>query len=328
MSQIHDFVLFLGKESKAIQGTAPDGSGINEKLDDFLATYVEVISNRLSMLNFVLDLSHLLSNASQLHFNILGYKNSETEISTCDCIDKVALPENKGLQHSGEVYANGCAHFSDSTSDPGIPHEVSLVPTSESTSTSLKCSLEEVEQLKLEKENMALDLARYSENLEGTKSQLAKTEQLLAEVKSQLVSAQKANSLAEIQLKCMAESYNSLETRTEELQTEVNRLQAKIGSLDNELQEEKKNHLDTLASCKDLEEQLQRMETAADLDAKTNQEKDLTAAAEKLAECQETIFLLGKQLYSLRPQTKFMGSSYIDRSSKGEGFREESTDNH
>jgi len=123
----------------------------------------------------------------------------------------------------------------------------------------LKCSLEEVEQLKLEKENMALDLARYSENLESTKSQLTETEQLLAEVKSQLVSAQKANSLAETQLKCMAESYNSLETRTEELQTEVNRLQAKIENLDNELQEEKKNHQDTLASCKDLEEQLQRL---------------------------------------------------------------------
>ncbi|KAK4722161.1 hypothetical protein R3W88_012394 [Solanum pinnatisectum] len=98
MAQIHDFVLFLGKEAKAIQRTAPDGSGINEKLDDFSATYVETISNRLSM-------------------------NSETEISTSDCIDKVALPENKGLQHSGEVYANGCAHFCDSTSDPDIPHE-------------------------------------------------------------------------------------------------------------------------------------------------------------------------------------------------------------
>ncbi|KAH0776750.1 hypothetical protein KY290_008161 [Solanum tuberosum] len=144
---------------------------------------------------------------------------------------------------------------------------------------------------------MALDLARYSENLEGTKSQLAEAEKLIVEVKSQLVSAQKANSLAEIQLKCMAESYNSLETRTEELQTEVNRLQAKIGSLDNELQEEKKNHQDTLASCKDLEE----MEIAADLDAKTN------------------------QLNSLRSQTEIIGSPYIDRSSKGEGFQEEST---
>lgn len=55
------------------------------------------------------------------------------------------------------------------------------------------------------------------------------------------------------------------------------------------------------------------------------QEKELTAAAEKLAECQETIFLLGKQLNSLRPQTEFMGSPYADRSSKGEGFREEPT---
>ena len=88
-------------------------------------------------------------------------------------------------------------------------------------------------------------------NLEGTKSQLAETELLLAEIKSQLASAQKANSLSEIQLKCMVESYNSLETRNEELQAEVNRIQAKIGSLD--------NHQDTLASCKDFDEHLQRL---------------------------------------------------------------------
>ncbi|KAK4722136.1 hypothetical protein R3W88_012369 [Solanum pinnatisectum] len=50
MSQIHDFVLFLGKEAKAIQGTTPDGSGINEKLDDFWATYVEVISNMANVI--------------------------------------------------------------------------------------------------------------------------------------------------------------------------------------------------------------------------------------------------------------------------------------
>ncbi|XP_010323891.2 filament-like plant protein 4 isoform X2 [Solanum lycopersicum] len=86
--------------------------------------------------------------------------------------------------------------------------------------------------------------------MESTKSQLAETELLLAEIKSQLASAQKANSLSEIKLKCMVESYNSLETRNEELQAEVNRLQAKIGSLD--------NHQDTLASCKDFDEHLQR----------------------------------------------------------------------
>lgn len=44
----------------------------------------------------------------------------------------------------------------------------------------------------------------------------------------------------------------------------------------------------------------------------------MTAAAEKLAECQETIFLLGKQLKALHPQTEPMGSPY----SKAEGFTE------
>lgn len=52
------------------------------------------------------------------------------------------------------------------------------------------------------------------------------------------------------------------------------------------------------------------------------QEKDLAAAAEKLAECQETIFLLGKQLNSLRPQTE-MSSPNNQRSQKVEISDEE-----
>lgn len=44
------------------------------------------------------------------------------------------------------------------------------------------------------------------------------------------------------------------------------------------------------------------------------QEREITAATEKLAECQETIFLLGKQLKGMRPQSEFMGSpNYSER---------------
>ena len=57
----------------------------------------------------------------------------------------------------------------------------------------------------------------------------------------------------------------------------------------------------------------------------SSQETELAAAAEKLAECQETIFLLGKQLKNLRPQPEFMGSPYSERSQKGEGEDEPST---
>ncbi|XP_052201639.1 filament-like plant protein 4 [Diospyros lotus] len=327
ISQIHDFVLVLEKEAMSIQGSSPDGDGLSQKIREFSATFDKVIQNKICLIDYVLDLSHVLNKASELNFNVLGFKHNEAEANGSDCIDKVALPENKVVQEtSGERYPNGCAHFSDPASDPDIPLEGSFIPTFEPNATSWKCSVEEFEQLKLEKDSLLLDLARCTENLESTKIQLQETEQLLAEVKSQLASAQKLNGLAETQLKCMAESYKTLETRADELQTEVNLLRAKTESLDNELKEEKRNHQDALSKCKDLQEQLRRNESpaAADTDAKTNQEKELAAAAEKLAECQETIFLLGKQLKALHPQTELMASPYNERSTqKGEGFAEE-----
>lgn len=48
------------------------------------------------------------------------------------------------------------------------------------------------------------------------------------------------------------------------------------------------------------------------------QERELSAAAEKLAECQETIFVLGKQLKSFRPQPEQMRSSQRQNESYSE----------
>lgn len=325
ISQIHDFVTALGNEAKALQLISSDCEGLSPLLEEFSATYNEVIGSRTTVVQFVFDLSKVLGKASELHINALGYKISEADTNNSYCIDKIALPENKGSQELGDRFSNNCTHFSDSNSDPDIPHEGNLVPTSELPTSSWKCSLEDFEKLKLEKDNMLTDLTRCSENLESTKIQLQETEQQLAEVKSQLTSAQKMNTLADTQLKCMAESYNVLEARAEELQTEVNLLRARIESLDNELQGERRGHQDALSRCEDLEEKLQRIESCpdAETDAKNSQEKELAAAAEKLAECQETIFLLGKQLKGLRPHTELNGSPLTERSHKGENLNEE-----
>lgn len=48
----------------------------------------------------------------------------------------------------------------------------------------------------------------------------------------------------------------------------------------------------------------------------SSQEMELAAATEKLAECQETIFLLGKQLKLMRPHAEYPGSPSRDRSQK------------
>jgi hypothetical protein len=185
--------------------------------------------------------------------------------------------------------------------------------------------LEEFEELKTEKDNMVIDLERCTENLGATKIQLQETEQLLADIKSQLASAQKSNSLSETQLKCMAESYRSLETRTQELETELNLLRAKTETLESELEGEKRNREDALARCKELEEQLIRHETesvAAEVDDKTKQEREIASAAEMLAECQETIFLLGKQLKAMNPQSETTIGSPLNETQNPEAFYE------
>ncbi|KAD2393345.1 hypothetical protein E3N88_40322 [Mikania micrantha] len=316
ISRIYDFVLILKKEAKSVVGQSLEENEMFQKLEEFK----EIEPKKMNLNDFIICVSHIFVKISALRFSFVGYEINDAEGSSPDCIDKVALPENK------VGYSNGCNQFSDTTSDPDTPHDGNSVPTSELHVSLLKCSLEEFEQMKLEKENMVMELSRSNENLETVKSQLSETEHQLSEVKSQLTAAQKLNCLSETQLKCMAESYNSLEARAAGLQSRVNLLESKIVMLENELEVERTNHKDTEAKCKDLQEQLQRIQTSpvADVDAKSNQERELAAAAQKLAECQETIYLLGKQLNGLRPQTESLGSPI---NQKGQTFVEEEEEN-
>lgn len=261
ISHINEFVLLLHKETLTVHDITGDADVFGQKIEEFLVTFQKVSHGETSLASFVLDLSSVLTKASELNFNILGYKDLGSAMNSPDCIDKVALPENKAVQpdSSGENYQNRCGNASDTSSNPEVPDCGNLASGYDANAMQRKVSLEEYENLKLEKENMASDLARYNQNLETIKTQLQETEELLAEVKSQLASAQKSNSLAETQLKCMAESYRSLEIRAQGLETEVNILRAKTESLNTELQGEKRSRQDALARCKDLQEQLQRL---------------------------------------------------------------------
>ncbi|KAL2894819.1 Filament-like plant protein 4 [Bienertia sinuspersici] len=325
ITEIHNFVIILGKESRAAHGLSGGNDELGLKVEQFSASFNRFMCNEISLDDFVFALSDVMAKASELSFSVLGYKGNETEVSSPDCIDKVALPENKSPH--GASYSNGCGNISDSSSNPEVPQDANIMSGFESRPS--KCSIEEFEQLKAEKDKLEREFSQCSQDLEATKSQLQEMEQKLAEVNSELTSSQKMNSLSETQLKCMAESYRLLENRAEELQAEVDVLKSKLESLDIELEAEKASHQDSLARCRDLEEQLQRNEgcsvcssSAAEADDR-KQEKELAAAAEKLAECQETIFLLGKQLKTFRPQSEFMGSPISERSQRGEGLNEE-----
>ncbi|XP_042508703.1 filament-like plant protein 4 isoform X2 [Macadamia integrifolia] len=329
ISQIHDFVVSLGKEAMSVQDRSPDGHGLYIKIEEFSASFRKILCTKMSLVDFVLDLSRVMAKAGEVSFSVQGYKGNEGETSMSDCIDKVALPENKVFLNDPvrERFPNGCAHISHSISDPEVLQEGSPIPGFELNSKPCKCSLEELEQLKSDKHNIEMDLTRCTEEVENTRSQLQETEQLLAELKAQLASSQKSNSLAETQLKCMAESYKLLETHAQELEAELNLLHAKAEALDNELQEEKRNHQNALKKCNDLQVQIKRSEScskclsssAADIYTKTKQ-REIAAATEKLSECQETIFLLSRQLKALRPQTELTGFPHNEMRQMGESF--------
>ncbi|KAJ8642242.1 hypothetical protein MRB53_018936 [Persea americana] len=333
ISVIHVFVLSLGKEATEIHNRLPDAQVLSQKIEMFSVSVNNVLCGEMHLVDFVLGLSHVLAEASQLSLSMLADKQNEGESNNSDCIDKVTLLENIGVQHDllKERFSSKCDHISQSASDPEILQEGRFGPSLEQKSATFKSSKEEFEKLKIEKDRMAADLARCTEGLEHTKNQLEETEQLLAELKSELTASQKSNSLAETQLKCMAESYRSLEMHAEGVEKEMNLLRAKAEALDTELHEEKHNLQDALARCKDLEEKIQRNErcatslhsSSADGDIKTKQEKEIAAAAEKLAECQETIFLLGRQLKALHPSSvDHMGSPYNERLRTNEDFFE------
>ncbi|PIA57250.1 hypothetical protein AQUCO_00600173v1 [Aquilegia coerulea] len=326
--QIHDFVLSLRKEATAIHDISP--GGIIEKSEEFSDCVNRVLSQKTSLEDFVLNLSHVVAKVSELNINLFCSKGSEGENNSSDCIDKVTLLEKKVVQDdsSRERFSNGCPHISHTTSEPEGHGEGSLCPGFDMKFASCKCALEELEHLKSERDNMEVELSRCTQNLEQTNFQLQDTEKLLTELKLQLASCQKSNSLAETQLKCMAESYNTLEMRAYDLDAEVKLLHGKLEALDIELKEEKLKSQDALVQCKDLEEQLQRNESCtmcasktAEADEKSQKEKEIAAATEKLAECQETIFLLGKQLKALRP-SEHTGSSYLGQQ-ETDGFMED-----
>ncbi|WOL07304.1 hypothetical protein Cni_G16044 [Canna indica] len=305
ISEIEDFVLFLWKEATELKDRISGNQGLSEKVKQFSSCIKDVLHNEKCLNGFIIFLSEILSEASKMGLKI-SFDVDECENNIVDCIDKVTLLENRVAQDQGRN-DNFSALSTSSSHSPSHPEiEGPLSDNFVQRNTTQKFSFKELEQLRLEKENMQRKLSTCTELLEETKLQLTETEHNLTELESQLATSKRSNSLFETQLKCMAESYNLLELRTKELETEVNMLHVEVQTLNNELQEERHTHQEDLIKSRDIQEQIKNKDKSAngpdaDSDSKAKQEKEIADAAEKLAECQENILILGRQLQAMRP---------------------------
>jgi myosin heavy subunit len=270
-----------------------NGNGqLRESLEDFSSSVSKYPTGESSLSDVMLELSRISVLASNLNNGALTLKPHSKEIPVTESNDKVTLLfEESDSNPLGDTFAK-TDHCVDN-----------LINGDDSSCKSL---LKEVEQLKLEKENIAVELSRCLQNLESTKAWLEEKEQLISKLKSQLTSSEDLQSLAETQLKCVTESYKSLDLHAKELEAKVKSLEEETKRLEMAFTTEKHGHEETLAKCRDLQEKMQRNETCENCSSsklQPNQEKDIVSATEKLAACQETIHLLSQQLQSLQPQS-------------------------
>lgn len=166
---------------------------------------------------------------------------------------------------------------------------------------------EELMQLETKNTNLESALSATKEKIEPLQDQLIESEQKVENLEEQLASAQESNRLSEYELGAMALRKSDIESQLQDTENEMKNLSEKVDALESELQEERMCCQDTMTKYNALQEQLQRKErdfeyskhSVLDEDIKKRQEKDIAAAAGKLAECQETILVLSRQLKAL-----------------------------
>ncbi|KAH7284168.1 hypothetical protein KP509_34G042300 [Ceratopteris richardii] len=149
-------------------------------------------------------------------------------------------------------------------------------------------------------------MASLTKELEATKLELDESKRLAMELQGKVAGMENVE-------KALADTEAiklEVEGKLEAAQGEINDLQARVTSLIQELTEEKKNHQETASKCAEIEGQLKEQRSIredecnglklADFEeAQLTKERELVSAKEKLAECQRTIFALGKQLSAL-----------------------------
>jgi DNA repair exonuclease SbcCD ATPase subunit len=255
--KIQDFVKLLDQELSKFQGQSSDYDGLCEKTQRFSAIIDKALSNDNGLNDLVMALSVILSETGQIKFTMSRDNSNEAESNNLDCVDKVTLLENKVQTDPVKDNVSGlCPPLPRSSSDPEFegPADAGF----DAKNAVKICSPEEYEQLKSEKINLEGELAKCNEIIEETKFRLSDMEKSMEELTAKLADSEKSNSLSETQLKCMAESYKSLETRKVELENEIEVLRSKIDTLTAELTDERQSHQEDLAKYKDLEEKMER----------------------------------------------------------------------
>ncbi|GAB2277274.1 hypothetical protein Dimus_011980 [Dionaea muscipula] len=161
--------------------------------------------------------------------------------------------------------------------------------------------------------NLQNKLSESQNQLKTSQGQLKEAEAKVVELQCQLTLINDLKQTVERELEVMNEKRHEAESQLKAMEEEMSSISAEVHSLEDECEKQRALSKEAIAKCHKLEGELLRMKHEADLrfkadvkhvlnsntEMKVQQEKELAVAADKLAECQQTIASLGRQLKSL-----------------------------
>ncbi|OWM90144.1 hypothetical protein CDL15_Pgr006465 [Punica granatum] len=166
--------------------------------------------------------------------------------------------------------------------------------------------------------NRTVELEQKLEKLEEEKAELKmalmKSQESGEAAQAQLIGALMKLENLQRELDMVNDTKHSIESQLKKMEAEAASMTSKVESLETEVKKEKALSVEMGAKCRKLEEELvkkqQELEAQQTLGEVNNQPKikqeDLAVAAGRLAECQQTIVSLRKQLESLATLEDFL----------------------
>lgn len=334
---------FIAKKARSCQKfPASKVLDLNTSVETFTKSLTQLLHGKVEIIQFITEISSVLTQLSEICAPAFGEYDVQNEAngdsSIIPDIDKSIYFENGDFKPSPleEKITSSAPSLLLYNSGPNADSELRVIQAEKTALESeVKAGLarhaileEELTQVKTEKENLRNELMASKEELKQTKEKLTETEDMLENLRKQLTYTQESKQLAENQLEAMTSVKEDLEQQLKETEIERNHLCETVKALESELQEEHKRYDDAEAKSQDLQEQLQRKDeelacshsSVPDNDLKTRQQREIASAAEKIAECQQTILILGKQLKALSSPKDSMDWSYdIDNGQSSSG---------
>eukprot|EP00252_Welwitschia_mirabilis_P000032 TRINITY_DN10021_c0_g1_i4.p1 TRINITY_DN10021_c0_g1~~TRINITY_DN10021_c0_g1_i4.p1 ORF type:complete len:1138 (+),score=326.73 TRINITY_DN10021_c0_g1_i4:294-3707(+) len=284
--------------------------GLNINTDNFVRTVNDFLEGKLTSISVVNELFSLLS-AIAITCACASTENNEQSSES----QKLLIPkegdcsELSDKENPKTVLSNGTNSFNIQVDFNNLYEEkLSLESALQSELNRSKKLEEQLAKGARENDELRIELTDMQENLKQKNNQLFELESTVKELQKEVASLQESMQLAEHQSETLASQKAELETHLKRVEVEKSSLHEKIEYLMSQLEEKHKHQAAADSKCRELTEQLQRKDEelamlrslAADNETKENQEREIAAAAEKLAECQRTIDVLGRQLKTLK----------------------------